>query len=212
MSIQSAKILSKATELYLSDGLEAFSMRKLAKELGVTAPSLYRHYGSKEDVLLDVVEEAFKSWAAYLYRSLSGATPLERFGQAGQENLNFALEHPRWYEMLYVSPERLGWSEYPPAVAAHATATHQFWMDRVRECMDAGYLKDEDDPHAVGMTMWAHSHGLITIYLRGMLKVSEGEFRAMYHASGMRMMQGLGTKEFEAWSHAKMADEPALTP
>ena len=93
MPIQSEQILSKASELYLSEGLEALSMRKLARELGVTAPALYRYYGSKEDVLIDVVEEAFKSWAAYLYRSLAGGSPIERFMLAGQENLNFALEH-----------------------------------------------------------------------------------------------------------------------
>jgi AcrR family transcriptional regulator len=169
-------------------------MRKLAGRLGVTAPALYRYYGSKEEVLRDIVREAYRQSAAYIYRALSAGTPLERFRRAGEENLDFALTHPRWYEMMYLSPDRFGWSDYPPEVAAHAHATHQFWMDRVRECVEAGYLRAESDIRDVGMTMWAHSHGLITIYLRGLLRLGEAEFREVYRASARRMLLGLGTR------------------
>ena len=194
MAIQRSDIRTHATELYLCGGLRALSMRKLAGRLGVTAPALYRHYASKEEVLRDMVREAYRQSATYIYRALSAATPLERFRRAGEENLDFALTHPRWYEMMYLSPERFGWSDYPPEVAAHAHATHQFWMDRVRECVDAGYLRAESDIRDVGMTMWAHSHGLITIYMRGLLGLSEAQFREVYRASARRMLLGLGTR------------------
>ena len=170
-------------------------MRKLAGRLGVTAPALYRYYASKEEVLRDIVREAYRQSATYIYRALSASTPLERFRRAGEENLDFALTHPRWYEMMYLSPERFGWTDYPPEVAAHAHATHQFWMDRVRECVEAGYLRAESEIRDVGMTMWAHSHGLITIYLRGLLQLGEAEFRGVYRASARRMLLGLGTRK-----------------
>lgn len=195
MALQRSDIRTHATELYLSGGLEALSMRKLAGRLGVTAPALYRYYASKEEVLRDMVREAYRQSATYIYRALSAATPLERFRRAGEENLDFALTHPRWYEMMYLSPERFGWSDYPPEVAAHAHATHQFWMDRVRECVDAGYLRAEAEIRDVGMTMWAHSHGLITIYMRGLLSLSEAQFREVYRASARRMLLGLGTRK-----------------
>ena len=195
MAIQRDDIRNHATELYLCGGLRALSMRKLAGRLGVTAPAIYRYYASKEEVLRDIVREAYRQSATYIYRALSAATPLERFRRAGEENLDFALTHPRWYEMMYLSPERFGWSDYPPEVAAHAHATHQFWMDRVRECVDAGYLRAEADIRDVGMTMWAHSHGLITIYMRGLLELSETEFREVYRASARRMLLGLGTRK-----------------
>ena len=113
MAIQRSDIRSHATELYLSGGLEALSMRKLAGRLGVTAPAIYRYYASKEEVLRDMVREAYRQSASYIYRALSAATPLERFRRAGEENLDFALTHPRWYEMMYLSPERFGWSGLP---------------------------------------------------------------------------------------------------
>ena len=54
-------------------------MRKLAKCVGCTAPALYRHYESKEGVMREVVAEAYRLFAQYLYRALEGRTPPERF-------------------------------------------------------------------------------------------------------------------------------------
>ncbi|HZD04720.1 MAG TPA: TetR/AcrR family transcriptional regulator, partial [Longimicrobiales bacterium] len=90
MSEQRDRILACACDLYLEDGLEGFSMRKLARSVGVTAPALYRYYESRERVLLDVVGEAYRRLAEYLYEALKGRTPEERFRMAGDGYLSFA--------------------------------------------------------------------------------------------------------------------------
>ena len=189
-------ILNCACDLYLRDGLEGFSMRKLARAVGVTAPALYRHFESKERLLLNVVGEAYKRLAEYLYRSLQGRTPEERFRMAGQEYLTFALENPRMYEVLFTLPDLIRLPEPPEEVRDQACAVGQFWNDRVRECMDAEILRS-GDPGEVGQTLWAHSHGLISLYLRGNLQVDEEGFHAMYRASARRLMVGLGTTRYE---------------
>ncbi|SVD71528.1 uncharacterized protein METZ01_LOCUS424382, partial [marine metagenome] len=60
MSDQREMILACACDLYLANGLGGFSMRKLAKEVGVTAPAIYRHYDGREAVLADVVRHAHR--------------------------------------------------------------------------------------------------------------------------------------------------------
>jgi AcrR family transcriptional regulator len=201
-TVQRDRILACACELYLSDGLEGFSMRKLAKNVGVTAPSLYRHYSSKERVLIAVIGEAYRMFAQYLYRALAGANPAERMRRAGQEYLDFAIENPEMYEMLYVSPHHLGLDDYPEEVAVVAGATGQFWQDRVRECIEAGILRP-GDPDELSMTMWAHAHGLISIYLRGMCSVTVDNFRTVYQESSARLMRGLAGP---AWSELHALD------
>ena len=52
------RVLAAAVALADADGIEALSMRKLAKELGVEAMSLYNHVANKEDVLDGIVEVA----------------------------------------------------------------------------------------------------------------------------------------------------------
>ncbi len=53
------KVLNKAIKLADSGGLGSLSMRKLAKELGVEAMSLYNHVANKEDMLDGMVDIVF---------------------------------------------------------------------------------------------------------------------------------------------------------
>ncbi len=195
MSDQREKILSCACELYLNDGLDGFSMRKLARSVGVTAPALYRHYESKEHVLIDVVREAYREFTGFLYRALEGRTPEERLAKAGDGYIEFGLRHPRWYRIVFTAADRLGLDELPADVEAQGCAIHQFWVDRLRECMDAGLLR-RGDPAAIGMTIWAHSHGLITLYHNGHFQTDEEGFCSLCDASWQRLLEGVATDEY----------------
>ena len=195
MSDPREKILAHACDLYLEEGLEGFSMRKLARLVGVTAPALYRHFESREAVLADVVREAYREFSAYLYRALEGRTPEERLRRAGEGYLAFALEHPRWYTIVFTAPEHFGRGTLPDDIEVQGCAVHQFWVDRLRECMDAGMLQPAD-PMEVGMTLWAHAHGLLQLYLRGLLDLDEEGFRSLYKESGRRIFRGLAERDF----------------
>ncbi len=196
MSINREDIIRCACELYLSEGMEGFSMRKLAKCVGCTAPALYRHYEGKEEVIRDLVGEAYRQFAQYLHRALGGQSPAERFILAGKSYLDFALEQPALYDIIYAPTEVLGAEQVDPTVADQVCAIGQFWSDRVREMVDAGFLL-EGDPHAISMTLWAHAHGMISIYHRGLIPVeTEDDFKEKMSESFFRMMKGLGTDRF----------------
>lgn len=194
MGIQRDHILKCACDLYLSDGIEGFSMRKLAKCVGCTAPALYRHYESKEEVIRAVVTEAYRQFTQYLYRALEGRTPEERFIMAGGSYFDFAMEQPALYEIIYMPTEVLGAHNFEHGMSEQACAIGQFWSDRVRECVDAGFLKD-GDPHEISMTLWGHAHGLISIYHRGLLgPMDKNVFAGLMADSFYRVLEGLGTE------------------
>ena len=205
MTIQRDEILASACDLYLKGGLEGFSMRRLARDVGVTAPALYRHFDGKEDVLVSVVGEAFKLMYEYLRRALAGSTAAERFRMAGGAYLDFALEHPRYYEMIHAPLEAMGIEEVPDALQAEACAVGQFWNDRLRECMGAGLIRTAD-PEAISLTMWSHAHGLISLYLRGMLgEMDEADFRHLYRSSTHRILDGLAEESADAFRDGEEA-------
>lgn len=196
MSIDREQIIRCACDLYLSEGTGGFSMRKLAKCVGCTAPALYRHYENKEEVMQEVLDEAFRVFAQYLYRALEGQTPVERFHAAGISHLQFALENPALYEVLYAPLEMIGIRRGEGEAGDHASAVGQFWTDRVREMMDAGHFL-QGDPWTVAVTLWAHSHGLISIYHRGLLgDVPEAHFEMMVRESFSQLAKGIGTREY----------------
>src|SRR6478609_8437719 len=47
-------IIQSAAALFRSKGFKASSMRELAEEIGVEAPSLYNHIGSKGELLQEI--------------------------------------------------------------------------------------------------------------------------------------------------------------
>jgi AcrR family transcriptional regulator len=196
MSIQREQIIKCACDLYLSEGLDGFSMRKLAKCVGCTAPALYRHYESREEVMREVVAEAYRLFAQYLYRALEGRTPQDRFTRAGQAYVDFALENPALYEVLYVPLDVLGIQRGEGPVADQVCAVGQFWSDRVREMMDAGFIHP-GDPEQVSLILWAHGHGLVSLFHRGLLDVEgEAEFRTLISQSYFQVVRGIGTHQY----------------
>jgi AcrR family transcriptional regulator len=54
-----ARVLEAAVALADRIGLEAFSMRGLAQELGVVPMALYKHFGNKDELLDDMVDVVF---------------------------------------------------------------------------------------------------------------------------------------------------------
>lgn len=197
MALQRDKILTQACELLIAGGLDGLSMRELARRLGVTAPALYRHYASKEKVLVDVVGEAIKTFAQYLYKALEGRTPMERFSLTGMRYVDFALEHPQFYEIIHVSHQLIGLEELPREASAQSCATGQFMVDRVREGVECGMLR-KADVNDVAMSIWAHAHGIVSLYHRGLLGMDEEQFREFFRQSTWRLMKGIADEGFVA--------------
>ena len=51
------EILDAARELFLSEGYEKFSMRRLAEKIGYSTPTIYLYFKDKDDLLFAICEE-----------------------------------------------------------------------------------------------------------------------------------------------------------
>ena len=97
------------------------------------------------------------------------------------------------------------------ALRERIASVGQLFKDRVRECIDAGLLQPLD-PTAVATTLWAHAHGLISIFLRGWLHMDVDTFRQTYRDSCRRTIAGIATARYgPAMDRAREAI-PAVGP
>ena len=78
------EITATARRLLVEQGPEAASLRAIAREMGMTAPGLYRYYGSREELLRHVIAEIFRELAADIRRAIDEATEPRPAGQARQ--------------------------------------------------------------------------------------------------------------------------------
>ncbi len=69
------EITATARRLLVEQGPEAASLRAIAREMGMTAPGLYRYYNSREELLRHVIAEIFRELASGIRRAIDEATP-----------------------------------------------------------------------------------------------------------------------------------------
>ena len=67
--------------------------------------------------------------------------------------------------------------------------------------MEAGVLK-QDDSSTVATMVWAASHGIVSLYLGGLLSVPRDEFPAYFQSTIMRLFTGIGGPAFSIGNHA----------
>jgi AcrR family transcriptional regulator len=163
------RILVEARELFLQAGLGGFSMRALAERVGVSATALYRHFADRDAILASLLDEAFRTFGGTLMQALTGETPFERLRLTGKAYFEFALAHPRDYELMFMTNcTDLGLLRMSEELAQRAQSTFVFLVDRVSECMDAGVFR-RSDPRTVAVYIWTQVHGLASLWLVGQL-------------------------------------------
>ena len=86
------RIREAALELFGEKGYDGASMNELAERVGLAKPSLYNYYRSKEDLLLDLVEEGMRQWDAACMAPFSRPATFER---QLSDHLRLAVEFAR---------------------------------------------------------------------------------------------------------------------
>jgi AcrR family transcriptional regulator len=197
------RILNAARTLFLDDGADGVTMRAVAARVGVTPMALYRHFRNREALLAAVVEQGHATFLQYLQRALAEPSPAARLVRSGDEYLHFALAHRRDYKVMFMIA---GEPRPKRATRPHwrDVATFRFLVDRIRDCTDAGLLR-ADDIESTALTVWAHVHGLVSLYLAGKLDLDESSFRAMYAQSVSQVMRAFGWPSELAVAHRRRA-------
>jgi AcrR family transcriptional regulator len=201
-----ARILSEAQEVVTEQGASAVTMRGVAARVGVTPMALYRHFPNREALLGAIVEAAQATFLHHLQRAMAEPTAAGRLFASGQQYLAFALGHPRRYAVLFMEVQTMAPTAAPADRSWQNAATFRFLVDRIRDCADEGVLR-VDDPEEAALTVWAHVHGLVSLYLAGKLSISETRFRTVYERSVLDLVRAFGWRGAGPAARRR-ADEP----
>jgi AcrR family transcriptional regulator len=193
-----ALLITAARDLFLSAGEPGFSLREVARRVGVSPAAVYRHFDGKEALTFAACTQGFELFSSYLVRALSAHTPLERALASCEQYRAFGLENPLDYRFIFMSPTeqvQLSKKVAPPASDQPLLpqySTFQFLVDRVRECMDARVIARRD-PEQTAVLVWAHLHGLVSLRISGLLEAvgDDQAFAEIYRKSVARLFRGL---------------------
>jgi AcrR family transcriptional regulator len=216
-----AEIKAAARKLLVDGGESAAGLRAVARELGLSAPALYRYFGSHEDLITAVIVDLFDELTAYLIelRDACAAEDLsaQLFAIAGGLR-DWALAHPAEFGLLFGAP-----APNPLDPGHEFTENHQaamrfgavfvelvtkVWHQRPFESVPeeslgselVGQLEEKAvffggmPPGAVylALTYWTRLYGLICMEVFGQLHWALDDAAAYFRAQLREIGEGLG--------------------
>ena len=138
---------------------EAVTLRAIAREAGIAAPSIYPHFTDRDAILDAVVSRTFSELGHACSIAAAGADcSLGEVRAICDAYTTFAAEHPGQYRLLFErSPDNVSGRSYPAGLEAF-----ELLADAI-----ARTVTDESststDPARDAQALWAALHGLITI-------------------------------------------------
>ena len=105
-----AEIKQTARRIFVADGPEACSLRAIAREMGMTAPAIYRYFGSRDDLIKHVVADILTEIADGIHAAVeaadqaSGGDMTAKMIAACREFRRWALDHKDEFGLLFGTP------------------------------------------------------------------------------------------------------------
>lgn len=155
-------IVQAAAEL-LDAGRSAasVSLRSVANRIGISTPSIYPHFASREAILHAVVQEAFAELKKEIQAVLdkTGAEPITRLRALCAAYLDFARTRPQRYRILFGGFWHAG--DLPITAGEEMVGQDVFEMlvEALEECVEASQSASLD-PAGDAAVLWAGLHGL----------------------------------------------------
>lgn len=158
------EILDAAQALLVETQSEdAVSIRAVADRVGVTPPSIYRHFEDKTSLMFAVCHRQFERLDVELRAHREAESdPVDAVMACGRAYIRFGLEHPETYRIMFMGHWDMTPEEYGDEVLAEEGAFAGL-IQAVQAVADAGRLRPGIDVMQTTLALWANVHGLVSL-------------------------------------------------
>jgi len=166
------KILDAARTLFVEQGYEAASMRKIADAIEYSPTAIYAYFKDKAELMQQLCQHDFQSLAHVFHDLAQIADPIERIRETGKTYIRFAAENPNHYRFMFMTPhaEIQGECEMQQAYERDPNKdnpnenSYLFLLLACEQAIKEGRIRLElTDPQLVAQTFWAAVHGVASI-------------------------------------------------
>jgi AcrR family transcriptional regulator len=162
------QLMSSAVALIEAEGVAAVSLRRLAREAGVSPRAPYHHFEDRSALLAALCVRAHDDLFDSLRRAREAAPDgVGALGAVLRTYVGFAAEHPGRLRLL-LRPELSEPQRHPDVLHAGQRSV-DLLTDVVRDCQREG-TAPTGDPLPLVATIWALAVGVVTLWLDGPLE------------------------------------------
>ena len=163
--LRRAEILKAAEVIFVADGYEGATIRKIAEEVGVSSTCLYMHFSDKDQILIEICTQAMEELLAI--NSQIAERPIaavERVRMMLEAYVGFALRNPNAYRLIFCSAPLSSSMHRQSVTKRIGEQCFERLEGVVREISAEGRLR-LGDTATVTQAVWAACHGLVSLMI-----------------------------------------------
>jgi AcrR family transcriptional regulator len=157
-----SSILQTARDIAATSGWSAVTVRKVAEHIGYTAPIIYEHFGSKDEMLTQILKEGYELLCnAVVEAAGQHEDSYERMHAMAVAYWDFAHESPELYRLMYGMEAAFDTKAAELYAAPLLAFTIQEFTRYVPE------RATPDKVHVIAVEAWSILHGLTSLDISG---------------------------------------------
>jgi AcrR family transcriptional regulator len=155
-------ILDAAREIFVNEGDDGVTMRRLAEAIEYSPTAIYNHFEDRDAILTELSICDFAAFTQQFDLVPKDAPPLDRLRMLGRAYVMFAQEHPAQYRHLFCTTRTIS----PEALAAKPQEdAYEMLLSTVKEAIASGAYDPSHDPEVTAQILWSALHGIITLHM-----------------------------------------------
>lgn len=168
------RILDAAKQLFVKEGFENVSLRRIAGNIQYSPAAIYRYFKNKREILSVLREEGFARYVARQERGMKAyPDPVERLRIGGKRYIEFSHQEPDYYQLMFSTD--CTQVDLDGEWAASSRIAYTIFRSTVEECIALGHFGNADLDTAV-FTLWSGVHGMAHLIATGQADMLSGGF------------------------------------
>ena len=161
------RIMDVAREMFLCEGYEAVTLRRIALAIEYTPGYIYKLFRDKQELIKAILHKDTEDLRAHLLHCLTQDNPVERMIEMARHYSEWAITHPNHYRLMLFPPS--AWAEQkrplsPQAAVPLEQEALNILTELVKKAMCTGQIKEKySDPRLIAATLWAGIIGAVLI-------------------------------------------------
>src|SRR5215813_8652090 len=162
------KILDAARELFVSEGYEGVSMRKVADKIEYSPTAIYVHFADKNELFHELCRKDYARLQQVVANTEFPSDPIERLRTIGRNYIEFGVHFPNHYVFMFMTPHPAHEpdEEDREIMGNPEVDSYAFLKWAVQQAIETGCFREEvQDAELISQTLWASVHGVISLHI-----------------------------------------------
>lgn len=171
-------LIEKALEIIDREGIGALTIRRLARDVGVSHAAPSYHFADKGALVVAIATEGFRLLADRMAPCAQIRDPHERFRELGRAYISFAFDHPAYYRLMFGTQINIG--DDMPVYIDEGDQSFGALVASVTELIarpDRSAEENERRVQAASIAAWTHVHGVVMMWGAAVHQARSGENR-----------------------------------